>query len=210
MADVSTRRSRKVDGRLGIQILDGFLSGFGAKSPQVLAQFADAAAFDFAFKHVERRYVDVSSLGRMLAGRKADDTNPANAIFWGEKSYECYIVDSVIVSRSFTIRAHYESTKRTKISLPHLHEILGNIKTDMKVNSAGQSAVMFEGSEPLAFAFSCVEAVFSNDGYIISLPPSKQDIVVERRLRPRNREDHADLVLERKLLTSAPQMISIE
>ncbi len=50
MADIAGKRSRSVNLDLGLQILDGFLRGFGLPSTGIAAKFAGAKTVSFSFQ----------------------------------------------------------------------------------------------------------------------------------------------------------------
>src|SRR5262245_25223330 len=58
VADVSGKRSRLISLDLGLQILEGFLKGFGVPSAGLATKFSGASAVSFTFKDVNRAYVD--------------------------------------------------------------------------------------------------------------------------------------------------------
>ena len=90
MADVSGKRSRKISVELGLDILKGFLSGFGVPAAAGLAeQFSGASEVSFSFSQVRRVYIDPARLGRLLAGRTLDRSNAVVSAFLQEDPWEC-------------------------------------------------------------------------------------------------------------------------
>src|SRR4051794_29788685 len=95
MANVSGKKSSKVEVGLGLEILGGFLSGFGVPSAGIAAKFGGAKEVSFTFGSVSRRYVDPSFIGRALNGQAVDPDNPVGAIFFGDEPWHLIVVDSV-------------------------------------------------------------------------------------------------------------------
>lgn len=81
MADVSGKRSRKGSFDLGLQILEGFLKGFGVPLAGIMVKLEGASEVSFSFKNVNRMFVDINALGRALTDCQIDPQNPADSIF---------------------------------------------------------------------------------------------------------------------------------
>src|SRR5205085_4284329 len=124
MADVSGRRSRKVSLELGLQILEGFLQGFGIPSAGVSAKLKGALEVSFSFKNVGRCYVDNNWLGRILAGRVIDKENPAAEIFFREDAYSFLVIDSVITSSDFSISVERTESQGFNFDIPAIQTLV--------------------------------------------------------------------------------------
>ncbi|RMD72614.1 MAG: hypothetical protein D6823_14800, partial [Chloroflexi bacterium] len=88
LIDISGRRSRRVSLDLGLNILRGFLYGFGLPMTELTTSIQGATAISFAFPTAMRIAYDVNALGWALAGRVIDRTNPAAAILFEQTPYE--------------------------------------------------------------------------------------------------------------------------
>lgn len=92
MPAVSGKRSRRVKLNLGIQILEGFLEGFGMSGCGISAKLEGVAEESFSFQNVVRRFIDIGWLGRMLTGRIVNKENPAAAIFFNEANCDFIVI----------------------------------------------------------------------------------------------------------------------
>ena len=179
MADVSGKRSRKISVELGLDILKGFLSGFGVPAAAGLAeQFSGASEVSFSFSQVRRVYIDPARLGRLLAGRTLDRSNAVVSAFLQEDPWECLIVDSVITSQDFTINVDRQNKQDFKFDVPAIENLLSKAKANIELFSASTYSLTFKGPEPLAFAFSCQPLILDEKAAIVQMPPELRDASV--------------------------------
>lgn len=169
MADLSGKRSWKVNTDLGLAILDGFLRGFGVPSAGIREQFKGATQVCFSFKEVYRTYVDVGWLDGVLAGRAVDKSNPAAAIFLGESPCELLLIDSVITSSDFSISVDRTRDADFRLDVPAIQQIVAQTRAGVQVSSASNVELTFQGERPLAF--SCVRLHLDSKGCIVAMPP---------------------------------------
>lgn len=173
MADISGRRSRKIKAELGLDILKGFLSGFGVPAALgVMEKFSGAAEVSFSFSEVERIYIDPSRLGQLLAGRQLDPRSPVVGDFIGNEAWQCLVIDSVITSKDFTISIDRQSSHDFKLDVPAIENLLSQANSNIQVNSASNASLTFKGPEARAFAFTCQSLIFDPSGNILQMPPS--------------------------------------
>jgi hypothetical protein len=181
MADVSGKRSRKVNLELGLQILEGFLQGFGIPAAGVSSKFRGASEVSFSFKNVKRCYIDNNWLGRILAGRFIDKNNPAAEIFFRDDGYSFLVIDSVITSSDFSISVDRASARNFSLDVPAIQTLLSQAKAGVEVTTSSGYDLIFQGAKELSFAFSCVQLYLNKQGKITSMPP-EFDVVLERSL----------------------------
>jgi len=174
MAELSGKQSRSVDAKLGINILSGFLSGFGVEAAGVASiNFAlqDAVSVKFSFGQLERSYVDLVQLGREVAGRHLQRNNPALEIFLGDDSrHDLLIVDSVLRSGTFTLSVEATLTSKLSIDGPTVKNAIEGTGNFRSVD-ASDRAITFSGKKKLPFAFSCAQIELTTGGRIAGLTP---------------------------------------
>ena len=181
MADISGKRSRKVDAKLGLDILKGFLSGFGLPAAlNIEAQFSGASEVSFSFSDVQRVYIEPSRLGQLLRGRQLDLSNPVASAFVGKNAWECLVLDSVITSKDFTISIDRQASADFQLDVPAIEDMLAKAKADVKVSSASTASLTFKGAEARAFAFTCQALIVDEHGAILQLPPDAGRYTYER------------------------------
>ncbi len=171
VAAVSGKRSRQINLDLGLQILGGFLQGFGIPSAGLAAKFSGASTVSFTFQDVNRAYVDTNELGGALTGRTINQANPAASIFFGDDSWDFLAIDSVITSKDFAINIEQSNDNSFKLDVSGIQQIVSGANVGVTVSSATGTDLTFHGDKELTFAFSCVRLFLKPDGTISSLPP---------------------------------------
>jgi hypothetical protein len=207
MADVSGKRSRKVNLELGLRILEGFLQGFGVPSAGVSARLQGASEVSFSFRNVRRRYVDNNWLGRVLAGRVIDRNNPAAEIFFGEDGYSFLVVDSVITSSDFSISVERTAAQGFNLDVPAIQTLVAQAKAGVEVTTSSGFDLIFQGEKSLSFAFSCVRLYLNKAGKITSMPP-EFDVVLDRGLLPSMTGHELLYSPDRVLLSEKPGLMA--
>jgi hypothetical protein len=204
MADVSGKRTRRVDADVGLEILSGFLSGIGIESPKINAQFAKAQEVSFSFGDVERRYVEPGRIGKALQDKVIDRESPATAIFFGEDAYQLLLVDSVIISNQFTISVDKSSDASFKIDVPAIQQVVGDLHVGVKVSTATELDVSFHGEQKLTFAFTCQRLFVDENGRITQIDPNNQ------MLNAAAEGQEIRYVPDKVLLSSEPELVDLE
>ena len=207
MADVSGKRSRKVGLTLGLEILEGFLSGFGIPSAGISLKFQGASEVSFSFQNVRRSYVDNNWLGRILAGRIIDKNNPAAEVFFGDRDYALLVIDSIITSSDFSISVERTDEQGFKFDVPAIQKLLGEASVGVEVKTVSGYDLVFQGSKHLTFAFSCVKLYLDEAGKITSMPP-EFDVLLNRSILPSRAGGEFLYSPDRVLLSDQPSLIS--
>ncbi len=201
VAPLTNRRSRQVSVDLALQILERFLPALGVVSlPGIETVLAGATRVAFTFDDVTRRYVEVTGLGKALAGRRLDPANPATTIFL-EQRYELLVVDSVLVSRSFSVEADHERDVGFRVNANALEQLL-EVRAGATVRTRNGRDIVFIGPAPVTFAFSCVRFIVGDDGTLASIEPHGGP-------RSLGFDDHTTVLAtpDRVLLTREPELV---
>lgn len=178
MADVTGKRSRQVNASLGLEILSGFLRGFGMPGAAgIQEQFAGAAEVSFSFGHVQRRYIEPLAIGRLLSGKQLNSSNPAARGFLQDDAWDCLLIDSVITSSAFSINVERHAAQDFKLNVPAIEQVLADGKAQLAVSSSSALSLTFQGPKALSFAFSCQRLIFDQAGTIIEMPPDASNRV---------------------------------
>lgn len=177
MADLSEKRSASVSLSLGLDILGGFLAGFGIPSAGIHAKFAGATEVAFSFSSVNRDWVDDNWLGRALVGLSLDRQTVAARLFTDKPRWDLLVIDSVITSSQFTISVTKSNSDSFAIDIPGIQSLVASAKVQVDVESKSQRQVTFRGAKALTFAFTTVRLYVDDHGNIQSMPPGG-DLVV--------------------------------
>jgi hypothetical protein len=176
MGNLAGTRTRTVEAEVGLDILEGFLGGFGLPvAGAIKTKFEGANAVSFMFSDVVRRWVPLGQLGKALEGRKLSN-NPATAILLGDDPWELRIVDSVIGSSDFTISVDKKSAGAFKLDVPAIQKLVGDAKVGVSVETTSELDVTFKGRKRLSFAFSVMWIWLAADRRIAAVHPAAQDV----------------------------------
>lgn len=165
MANLSSTRTKTVSMNLGLQIMDGFLKGLGANAASISFAFDKVRKLSFAFENVNRQYVDIGALCKILNQRKFDSENPVATSFINEDA-ECLIVDSTITSNNFNIKVEESSETGFSFDIPAIDKILSSGGNNINVKTEGAMQISFNGPTQLAFAFTAFLLKVEHDGSI--------------------------------------------
>jgi hypothetical protein len=165
MANLSATKSKSIDTQLGLQIMNGFLQGFGTNGVSLDFAFNSVKKVSFSFQNVNRSFLDVGKLCSELNKRKFDLTNPINQSFLKEIE-ECIIIDSVISSNNFSMKVEETTQTDFKFDIPEIQNIINSSDNKISANSSNSLEISFQGEIPLAFAFSSFIINCDEDGSI--------------------------------------------
>ena len=211
MPVISGTKTQEVNLSVGLEILGNFLKGFGVPSIDLSASFSGATKVSFSFNGVIRFFVDINELGEHVKGSTLDRQNPAGSIFFQhDPPFQCYILDSAITSRDFSISVEKSSKADFKVDVPAISQIVTKANANLSVSSASTLSVTFKGDKQLGFAFSCVRASFDGTGKFTSLEPGgvipNLEAVAEA-MGPNRQVAHTP---DQVLLTLDPAMITAD
>ncbi len=200
--DISGRRSRQVRLDLGLNILRGFLRGFGLPTTELTTSIQGATTVAFSFPTAMRIAYDLNALGWALAGRAIDPANPAAAILFEQKPYELLLIDAVLTSRHLTITLSGAKGQRLNVDVGALRQILDGVGGQASLNGESDVEITLASPHDLTFAFSCVRLFFNADGYITSMPPD-----LSRRVLSSSSEALVRYSPDRVLLSAQPGLL---
>ena len=214
VVDLCGSQTRTVKADLGLKILDGFLRGFGLPGLSLDAHLKVFRKISFHFQDVYRKWVDINTVGGMLAGRRIKRQNPAAAVFFGKDPYVFLVIDSVIVSRSFGLTVEGGTSGALALDVPAIAQAAAAVNPKVQVSSTSSLEVSFQGQTRLAFAFSCVRFALDQRGGIGALLPTTGNLPVRYRslvTKGLRGGDRSGVVYapDRVLLASEPEMLDI-
>jgi hypothetical protein len=175
MSNLSGKKSKQVETKLGLKILEGFLDGFGLPSSEIRAQLKSVSKVSFSFRDVKRKYIDPTKFGKLLRGISLDRKNRSNEIFLSE-GYDFIVIDSIITSSDFSIKMDEKEAGNASINIEAIKEVAGKFDTGMEVSSLTGLDLYFKGPKHLTFAFSCVLLKLNPDGIILSITPEHRQV----------------------------------
>lgn len=176
VAGIEDLKTSSIKGTAGVPLLlDSLTSLNGVPLSGELKSHLSAlsaAQFSFSFPQSRRIYVDIQMLGEELNAR-ALAINPATAIFLREEDpYDLLVVDSVLVSSSFTVSLEDNQQGSLGAELKgSVSGTSGTVSGNLQIDASQANKVHFSSNRELAFAFSCVKLVLRPDGAIESIEP---------------------------------------
>jgi hypothetical protein len=153
MADVSAKKSRTVNLKLGLEVLDGFLSGMGAGSASIKGAFQGVEKVSFSFQNVVREWLDIGELGSKLIRRNLNPDNATSSDIINNQ-YPLLVIDSIITSNNFTINIEKTLSESFKLNIPEIETLIHFKDNSLEIKSSNGKEISFKGPQPLAFAFS--------------------------------------------------------
>lgn len=174
LTDIAGRRSRRMHLDLGLQLLRGFLRGLGLPHAGLELQASGAAYLAFAFPAAQRYALDTGVLGRTLAGRRIDRTNPAATICFADRPYELLLIDSVLTSQQIAVVLSGSRGRRLNLDLVALRQALAEIGGSLGASDENTIELILQSKSELTFAFTCVRVTLGDDGTIAAIPPDEQ------------------------------------
>ncbi|WP_320051760.1 hypothetical protein [uncultured Acetobacteroides sp.] len=179
MASLSATKTKSVDAKLGLEVMGGFLQGFGTKGASLDFAFKGVKKISFSFQNVSRSFVDVGKLCDLLSKRKFNLDNPVNKTFVDE-SAKCIIIDSVIKSDNFSICVEESTESDFKFDISEIQKAISSNGNNISTKSSNNLNISFQGDKSLAFAFSGFIVNCDEDGSIYyEGEPDKMNLTVE-------------------------------
>jgi hypothetical protein len=169
VANIAGKQSRSVDVNFGLEILEGFLDGFGLPSIGIKEHFKGASKVSFSFKDVKQKYIEAFVLGGVLIGQKINTNNSAIYPIL-ERKADLYIIDSIITSSDFSISADDVENEDFEFNVDKIQRIVSGINSKILVESHSKRAITFKGEEPLPFAFTAIKCHVDSNGEMFLRP----------------------------------------
>ncbi len=166
VAEFSGQQTKKVNSKLGLDILGGFIKAFGAEPAKINIALNKAKSLNFSFSNVERRRFSPLLLGKILAENEVF-ANPNNMFvdkIMKDRKSKLAIVTDVITSNSFSINVFDEKDNDIEIDIPIIENYLTNLDIEFNIDSTKTNEIKFTKDTPLTFAFSCVEILIDENG----------------------------------------------
>ncbi|MDB5915291.1 MAG: hypothetical protein JWP22_3966 [Ramlibacter sp.] len=170
MAVLENRRTRKVDGKLGGEIMSGFVQGMTeGRVPGAAAALGNARTVQFSFPHISRQYVEIAQLGRLLAGHKFARQTLLLPSLQDPRAI-VRIVDSVITCSEFEM--HFDAGDESTLSAD-TGALAGDLASARAtLTRTGAHGLKMRSEKRLTFAFTCVNVAVDMDGTLRAIAPS--------------------------------------
>jgi len=175
MADVAGQISRGIEARVGLELLQGFISVFAG--PAIAGNIRGSydakrtQLIRFRFNHVERDSVDIFEFGSKLTGHRMLTTHP---LFAADSRF--YVVTAVARTSGISIIAEGERGQAIDVDVRALQELA--VSSALKLGSSAASEISYSGHKPLAFGVELHELGYDRERYAFKLSvPTKPMLV---------------------------------
>ena len=178
MADVAGTLSQGVDVKVGLGLLEGFLTamGGGGLIGDTKAEFVRTGTrtLRFRFGEATRDSIDPLLLGGTLTGHAFDKGNAVHG-----QGYRYYLVTAVVRSRSIGVTAERERTMSAELNVQALK--VADVDGGVTIRKSSQGEVTFAGDKALAFGVELYELVEGEHGEGMRLRAPESTVRVRGR-----------------------------
>ena len=209
VAEVSDKKSKKIDFNLGFGILGTFIKAFGAEPAGISAALTKTKKMAFSFSNVQRLHFDILQFGQILSSNNlmGDPNNFIVSEIIKNKKLKLALITDVLVSNNFTLSSFTESETNADIDMKVIDDILANTSAGLKIEKTSSSEIKFQKENPLTFAFSCIEILidpdtgkFSRGDWIKKLKSAKNlESIEESEITNADLEKHAKWTIDDNL-----------
>lgn len=176
LANVTNKKTKEVNLDVGINILEGFLSGFGINAKlfgEIKTCLNGVKSLSFSFDDVVRLYVEPIEVSNWLLENNTFLKSQA-IIPFSEEGKDLYIIDSVITSKSLSINIESKSDNNFIANIPTIQNILSSTDIKIETSLTNQTGITFKGDKSLTFAFSCLSLYWDKSKTLISILPNTE------------------------------------
>lgn len=160
MADIAGTASRNVSGKMGVDLIEGFLNALGTTGGGVGTKIrssyeaANTQTISFQFTNATRDYVDPILFGSKLDGYRINERNPLYS-----KRRRYYIVTGVARSSSISVKAQGDNKKDVNADVNAMQAV--SVSAGITVENSGEGQTTFKGEKKLAFGVELYELQYN-------------------------------------------------
>lgn len=158
LTSLATTKTRAIELKAGIGLLEGFFSAVGATglAARIKAEYEHkgASLVRFSLKNATRESVDAIELGRAVAKSHPDRDNP---IVQDDARY--YVTVAVVRSPSITVTAEDSRSNDISVEAGALKDVI-SVDGKISVKNERTGELTYDGAIPLAFGVELVELMY--------------------------------------------------
>lgn len=175
LPDLSGTWSASISVRVGIGLLENFLTALGAAGLihelKASVQNTNARSVAFRFAKVSRESILPTALGTALIGRHLLQSHP-----WVRQGNRYYVVAAVLRSKSISVQGR--DKRDSAVNLGAGLATVADVHAGVEVKKASTSELVYSGRDPLAIAVELYELRRDDDGNELSFHTPKGPIKV--------------------------------
>lgn len=178
LAQIARTQTRALDLKIGLRLLEGFLSAVGATvaAGRIKAAYEqkDASKIRFQVKNVTRDSVDLLKFGEALMPCQLDEDHP-----FVKQGHRYYVTVAVFRSSSISVTAQDRAQKAVNVEASAIED-MGSAEAKFRIKHEGDGMLTYEGREPLAFGVELVEMIYDKTKRKFQLAGMKEAVRVRR------------------------------
>ena len=186
-ATITGKSSSNIKIKFGLKILERVLGAMGASVPEVSLAYFRARTVRFEFKAPEIKKIDPLIIGNYLAQGDLNSDNPFVQRYMLNEECQAYVVTEVLQAKAIRVTALDESETSAKVDVKMLQDGVGG-NVDVKLSTAAEGDLVYEGKKSLAFGYKAHEIVYSGHEWNVRrLEPAQEAALFgdeERALAP--------------------------
>lgn len=176
-------QSNEYRGAFGLQILQGLLRNIGGSGRTSVSK---QTTLTFKYHDPERYVVSPLQVGAFLKAGDLDVANPFLAAFLGgDDQSDFFVITEVLRSQGLTVTAANSNAKELAADVQAMGN-LANGTISASATEESQKSIMFEGTQPLTFAFKAFEIAFVDGAWtVLGVASNAEFLSAEAREEPR-------------------------
>ncbi len=160
------KRSDEYKGAFGVQILQGLIKSVGGSAK---ASISRETTLTFQYHDPERHQVPPLAVGSYLKDGDLDLQNPFLAAFLKmdeELESDFFVITEVLRSKRLTVVVANSNSAELEVDVQAVAG-MANGTVAASAGSKSEQSVVFEGTQPLTFAFKAFEIGYKNGGWAV-------------------------------------------
>ena len=165
MAEFSGEHTKATRLKTGLELLGNFIRAFGVNPAKIEGGLNQSKKISFAFESVQRIRIDELALAKITTNGdiKGDMNNPIVKRIMANKKHQLAMIVEAFVSNNFSIATFDDSDREVDINIPLIQDALSNGSGNVTAESHKSNVIKFKNSQPLTFAFTCIEMGIESD-----------------------------------------------
>ncbi|MEM7105341.1 MAG: hypothetical protein AAF502_19540 [Bacteroidota bacterium] len=158
LPDLALVKSNDINLKFGLGLMSQMLKGFGFPGGDLSSTMNGVEEISISIEDLKKIAVAPTAIGQLLHGKTLDDSHPAAHLFTRKKEkFELLVITNILVGKKISFTLKGSGSKEVDVNVEALKGKLKATDIDLKTQSSNTKNLVFEGPEPLTFAFSCIE-----------------------------------------------------
>lgn len=151
-ANISGKRTSRLDVSLGLSILDDIFNGMGVSFPKIKEAYQKASFIEFMFNDVSAPQYEPLEVGEYLAKGYLSTDNPVVKHYLLDDKNQAYLITEVLKSNEITVLAYDEHGNEIDTDIDLIKSGVGG-SVSVKNGNTKTSSIAYTGNTKLTFGF---------------------------------------------------------